>query len=68
MGDIVPINKLTTPKQVVESLSEDELDSATDIVVLRLDKEGSVLVSYNRMTPERMYYLAGVLERYALSL
>lgn len=68
MGDVVALNNLVTPAQVISTLSEEDLKAAENIVVLRLDKEGEVYVSYNRMAPERMYYLGGVLQRYALNL
>jgi len=68
MGDIIPLNQLSTAQEVVDGLTKEELEASENIVIIRLDKDAKVFVSYNRMSPERMYYLAGVLDRYALSI
>ena len=68
MGDVVPLNNLITPKQVLESFSEVDLEKTTDIAVVRINEDGEMFVSYNRMTAERMFYMAGIMQRYALSL
>jgi hypothetical protein len=68
MGDVVNLNPLSTPFQVVSAMTEEELEGVESLAVVRLNSEGEVLVAHNRMTPERLYYLAGVLQRYALSL
>ena len=67
MPEVIPFS-LDSPAQLILSLSGGDYEEVASMAVVGMEKDGAMYVSHNKMTAERMLYLARALESYAMEI
>ena len=67
MGDVIPLVNKDTPKMAAEQALENIEDSDLTFMGMIVTADGEITITSSPMSSERMHYLGGILQNFALN-